>query len=147
MLYNNAYNIRLASNGDAMSDLQNSKGNETILIVDDEHMVRNMLIFYLKDFGYQIMTAEDGEEAIKIFKQHVDTIKAVIMDVVMPHKDGITAYGEMKKINPDANIFLISGNPNSLAQLEKSPTIPFIAKPFNPYDIADKIRASIDRTA
>jgi len=130
-----------------MNDLQLSKGNETILIVDDEHMVRNMLVFYLKDFGYQIMTAEDGEEAVNIFKQHVDTIKAVLMDVAMPDKDGITAYGEMKEINPDANIILISGNPNSRSLLEKTPHIPFIPKPFSPYDIANKIRISIDGTA
>jgi len=130
-----------------MNNLQHSKGDETILIVDDEHMVLNMLNFYLVDLGYNIMTAKDGEEAVNLYKQHIDTIKAVIMDVVMPNKDGIEAYEDLKKINPDANIFLMSGNPNSRSLFDKSPDIQFIPKPFNPYDIANKIRTSIDGIA
>ncbi len=127
-----------------MNNLHKSKGNETILVVDDEQMVLKFVEFYLKDLGYNIMTAKDGEEAVNLYKQHIDTIKAVIMDVVMPNKDGIVAYEDLKKINPDANIFLMSGNPNSRSLFDKLPDIPFIPKPFNPYDIAIKIRTSID---
>jgi len=129
-----------------MASLLDYKGNETILVVDDEFMIRDFLTCLLEDLGYKVMISEDGEDAVNRYKQHHDSIKAVIMDVMMPKKDGITAYWEIKEIKADANILLVSGFDNSTFP-HKFTNLPIIPKPFKPEEIVKKIRTTIDGTA
>ena len=131
-----------------MERFQIYKGNETILVVDDESIVRNLIKVFLKDLGYKVITAVNGEDAVNKFTQHIDTIKVVVMDVVMPIKDGITAYREIKEIKPDAYIFLLSGYQNSHPLLaNKPPEIQIIPKPCRPVDIVKRIRTALEGTA
>jgi len=66
------------------------KGSETILLVDDEKQLRDMLSDFLGSYGYNVIIAEDGQDAIEKFEQNIADIQLVIMDVVMPRKDGIS---------------------------------------------------------
>jgi CheY-like chemotaxis protein len=83
--------------------------NELILIVDDEVLIRQVTQRTLEAFGYQVLTAEDGIEAIACYAQHSTEIRAVLMDMVMPNMDGVTAIKTLRKINPDVNIIVTSG--------------------------------------
>jgi len=86
------------------------KGNETIMVVDDEEPVRNMLSKFLFSLGYNVLTAEDGQAAVDKFTEHSESVKAIVMDVDMPRKDGITASIEIKTLKQDTSIVLISGH-------------------------------------
>ncbi len=85
------------------------KGEGTILVVDDEDLVRSTASSILKKCGYKVLTASDGVTGVEMYAQNKDEITAVLMDLVMPRKSGEKAYIEMKKINPDIKVLLSSG--------------------------------------
>ena len=118
------------------------KGNETILLVDDEEQLRKMLSSILTKCGYTVILAEDGNDAIEKYHQHIGTVNLVILDVVMPRKDGISTYNEIKLLRPDAKILLTSGyQPTTLSNPDD---IQIIQKPFSPIEIIKRIRATLD---
>lgn len=117
-------------------------GTETILVVDDEEPLRNMLSSVLKNFGYEVIDAVDGVDAVEKYSQYRDRIDFVLTDIMMPRKDGISTYIDIKSINPDARIMFMSGFVPSDMNVEKN--IPIITKPFKPLDIALKIRSILD---
>ena len=81
----------------------------TILLVDDEHNLREMISEYLCDMGYAVHQAADGNEAMDLFRTHCDSIDLVITDLGMPLMDGEELFKELKKIKPDAKIIVSSG--------------------------------------
>lgn len=118
------------------------KGSETILIADDEKQLRDMLASFLVNYGYKVILAEDGQEAIEKYKQHIGIVNLIIMDVVMPRKDGISTYKEIKGLQPDVIIFLTSGYQSNY--LSKSDDFQIIQKPFSPVEIIKRIRTALD---
>ena len=110
------------------SEFSNYGGTETVLIVDDDKLVLNLLSNFFGEYGYNVITAGDGEEAVDVYIQNVDTIHLVLMDIIMPRKDGIAASVEMTKHNPNAIIYFMSGySPDTYNGLiDKN----FIKKPF-----------------
>lgn len=126
-----------------MKELYNEyNGDETVLFVDDDVQVIEMMSDILSACGYDVIKASDGVEAIEKYKLKVNDIKIVIMDIVMPRKDGITAYHEMMQINPDADVILISGFHDG--QLALSEKLKVVQKPFSPVDILKYIRSTLD---
>ncbi|MDD3502183.1 MAG: response regulator, partial [Candidatus Cloacimonetes bacterium] len=85
------------------------KGEGTILVVDDEPLVRRISSEMLTAMGYKVMTANNGEEAINIYKDNAQDIDMIILDMVMPKKSGKDAYMEIRKINPEVKVILSSG--------------------------------------
>lgn len=86
------------------------KGNETaILIVDDEPSICKMSETLLKSYGYRVLTARNGIEAIALFTENKDKIDVILMDLLMPSMDGTSAIEELKKINPQVKIVVTSG--------------------------------------
>lgn len=81
----------------------------TILVVDDEEPVRNLCKAMVEHFGYRVITAVDGEDALEVFQEHADEIVCVILDLTMPRMDGIAAYRELRRICPDLKVILSSG--------------------------------------
>ena len=120
------------------------KGNETIMVVDDEEPVRSMLSRFLVRLGYNVLTAEDGQVAVDKFTEHSESVKAIVMDVDMPRKDGITASLEIKTLKQDTSIVLISGH---ITHERETPNLPMISKPFMMKDVVMKIRESLDGSA
>jgi PAS domain S-box-containing protein len=80
-----------------------------ILIADDEDMVRDLCRSMVERLGYKVITAKDGEEAVKIFHEHADGIVCVILDLTMPKLDGLAAYDELRRIKPDVKVIISSG--------------------------------------
>jgi two-component system, cell cycle sensor histidine kinase and response regulator CckA len=85
------------------------KGNETILLVEDEEMVRNLGKETLEQSGYKILTASDGQEAVEVYEKEKDNISLVILDIIMPRMDGKQCLQEILRINPNAKILVSSG--------------------------------------
>lgn len=80
-----------------------------ILVVDDEEVVRWGLVETLESLGYQTLEAGDGEEGVQRYREHRDTVDLVLMDMIMPKRDGRQALQAIREINPQARVMLISG--------------------------------------
>jgi two-component system, cell cycle sensor histidine kinase and response regulator CckA len=95
------------------ADSENSKlltgHQELILIVDDEPFIRQVVQTVLEAHNYKTLTANDGIEAIALYAQHKDEIGAVLMDIMMPSMDGLTALRTLQKLNPQVRAIASSG--------------------------------------
>ncbi|MFK7865660.1 MAG: response regulator [Pseudohongiellaceae bacterium] len=80
-----------------------------ILVVDDEKLVQDVLVATLENAGYITLQANDGEEAISIFKREADTLDCVLLDLSMPKLDGEEVFRELQRIKPGAKVILCSG--------------------------------------
>jgi two-component system cell cycle sensor histidine kinase/response regulator CckA len=105
----------------------------TLLIVDDEVSIREIIVLVLEQAGYRCLQAENGQEALEIFRQHQSELGGIITDVNMPELNGISLVREIRNIAPDFKIILSSG---SLGVAEKRIAADlgvsaFIAKPWN----------------
>jgi two-component system, cell cycle sensor histidine kinase and response regulator CckA len=115
-------------------------GSGTVLLVEDETMVRAVAERALTRHGYTVLTAENGEAALEILARE-DKIDLMISDVVMPTMDGPTTVRHARKTHPDLPILFISGYAEE--QLRKSidiPNVSFLAKPFSVQQLAETVR-------
>lgn len=87
--------------------------------------------------GYHVEMARDGVEAVSKYIEHMETIALVVMDVTMPHKDGITASYEIKDLNPDAAILFMSAYTEM--PLDQIPNVDFIKKPMSCSELSQKV--------
>jgi len=123
-----------------------SRGSGTVLFVDDEEMIIDVGTKMVEAFGYEVLTARDGKEAIEIYKVKRDRIDMVILDMIMPGLGGGETYDRLKEINPDIKVLLssgysIDGQANEI--LERG-CDGFIQKPFNMNQLSRKIREILD---
>ncbi len=85
------------------------KEGKTILLVDDDWLIRKTICTYLEEMSHTVLVAEDGENAISQYNQHKDVVSLVILDLVLPGMDGTEVYEALKKINPEVRVLFISG--------------------------------------
>jgi PAS domain S-box-containing protein len=123
------------------------KGNETILLVDDEEYVRDVAKRQLQRLGYKAVTASDGREAIDIYKKKKKKIDLVLLDMVMPNLAGKETYRELKNIDPDIKVVLISGfsQNDKATQTLKEGALAFIQKPFKLYELSKALAKALKR--
>jgi len=128
------------------AELPNKGGNETILLVDDEETIRKPGEVLLSDFGYKVITASDGEEALTIYSKKDKEIGLVILDLIMPGMGGILCLQELVKINPLAKVIIASGYSISESEKEviKAKAKGFIRKPYNVREMLNFIREVLD---
>lgn len=121
-------------------------GTETILLVDDEPMIREVGEGILKRLGYSVFLASGGSEALQILKDHIKEIDIIILDMVMPGMNGQEVYEKIRQISPDARVLLSSGySINGRAEeIMKNGCDGFIQKPFNMAHISRKLREILD---
>jgi PAS domain S-box-containing protein len=117
-------------------------GTETILVAEDEELVRHFLSKMLVNAGYSVIIAEDGEAAVERFRENCDSISLVISDVIMPKKSGREMYDEICGIKPDTKVLFISGYSKDMMEKKGmvGEYIHFISKPFAKKDLLDKTR-------
>ena len=122
-------------------------GSETILLAEDDDDLRKLIKQVLEDFGYTVLAAADGDEAVGLFREHHDAINLLLLDVIMPKKNGREAYTEMQKIEPAVKALFTSGYTADIIHkqglLEKG--LEFILKPVSPYRAAEKVREVLDK--
>jgi PAS domain S-box-containing protein len=106
---------------------------ELILIVDDEAPIRKMVKTSLEEYNYRTLTANDGIEAIALYTKHKNEIDVVLMDLMMPAMDGLTAIRRLKKIDPQLKIIIASGLDlnRSLLEATKMGVQAFLSKSYS----------------
>jgi hypothetical protein len=108
----------------------NGKG-ETILVVDDEKAIREITRITLEAYGYKVLIAEDGMEAVAVYAPNAENIKLVILDMMMPNLDGQTTAKILYKINPSIKIISTSGFISNGKTAEGLGVKAFLTKPYN----------------
>jgi two-component system, cell cycle sensor histidine kinase and response regulator CckA len=113
---------------------------ELILVVDDEFSIRETLKIILETQNYKVLTAKDGVEAIAIYAQHQQDIKAILLDMMMPSMDGFTAIPILQQLNPHAKIIACSGSSNRESLPSSAATKAFLSKPFTAEDLLNTVQ-------
>lgn len=118
------------------------RGQETVLFVDDEQTIIEVMQDILEALGYRVLTANSGEEAVTIYNSMKGKIDLVILDVIMPGMGGMETFEAIKAINPDVKVILSSGySVNHVAkEIMERGCRAFIQKPFNIETISKKVR-------
>jgi two-component system, cell cycle sensor histidine kinase and response regulator CckA len=122
-------------------------GTETILVAEDNTDLRILMKDVLSRGGYTVIDAVDGEDAIQRFTEHKDSIDLLILDVVMPRKNGKAVAEEIRKIRPGAKVLFTSGYTGDVV-LDKgihNEAVDFLKKPLPPEEMLRKIREVLDR--
>jgi len=122
------------------------RGTETVLVVEDEEQVRELLQRILEANGYHVLAAAEGEEALTLARQHKRPIQMMVTDVVMPKMNGKKLATFMLKQRPEMKVLYMSGYTDEAivhhGVLE--PGTPFLEKPFTPETLSRKLREILD---
>jgi len=121
-------------------------GTETILVVEDDPVVRQVIRDILEAYGYQVLEAVDGSEAAPVFRENSKRIGLVICDWIMPKKKGREVFAEIRAISATIPFLFISGYPGSYIFEKEGFGEPatFLAKPVNPNELLTRIRVVLD---
>ena len=132
----------------AMDQLPPPVGSETVLVVEDEPAVQQLMEDILKHGGYDVILAGNGREAVQLFADNHTRVKMVIMDLIMPLMGGKEASREMQKIAPDVRILFCSGYPPDVLKRkgDLGQDAECIVKPVLPRQLLKKVREVLDRT-
>jgi len=122
------------------------EGNETVLLAEDEAMVRGLTAKILEKAGYRVIPARDGEDALTIFEERGDEIDLVLLDVIMPKKSGPMVREEIKRKRPDMGFLFMSGysadEVHSSHLLQEG--IPLLQKPYASAELLRAVRGLLD---
>jgi PAS domain S-box-containing protein len=119
---------------------------ELILVVDDEAAIRQIAETSLQDYNYKTITASDGVEAIALYAQHKHDISVVLMDLLMPSLDGLTAIRALKRLNPQVKIIAMSGfaSNTQLAEAADLDIETFLLKPYTLRELLTSLHSAIN---
>jgi CheY-like chemotaxis protein len=130
----------------AVAEEPPGRGSETILLAEDDKMVRDMIVRMLENFGYTVITAIDGEDAVQQFARNRDRIGLLLFDLIMPKKTGKDAYDEIREMRPDIKVIFQSGyDPDMVRRktlLEQN--VPVLYKPVPMAALLKKLRSVLD---
>lgn len=121
-------------------------GTETVLVADDDEAVRSSLKLILQEYGYTVIMAGDGVEAIEKFMENKEKIQLLVLDVVMPGKKGKEVYAKIKKVMPDIKTIFTSGYTEDIIHTKDiiEQDLNFISKPISPNNLLRKVREVLD---
>lgn len=119
-----------------------NSGSETILLVEDEPAVRQLFAQALVRAGYRVLEARNGQEALKVFDQHDDSIDLLLTDMRMPYMGGAELAQQLRSRRFSLKLLCISGYPDGDASEFGAD---FLAKPFSRDDLLLKVREVLDR--
>ena len=146
------FNIYLPASDDKVSnDIEVSSdlltGNEKILLVDDEVATIQVEELMLKQLGYSVLTALSGREAVALYKDNLTDLDLVALDMIMPEMNGKETYEELRKINADVKVLLVSGYSlnKQIEELMAMGCDGFIQKPFDILKLSQTLREVLDK--
>ncbi|MFT5197280.1 MAG: two-component system cell cycle sensor histidine kinase/response regulator CckA, partial [Candidatus Promineifilaceae bacterium] len=124
------------------------KGSETVLLVEDDDGVRELVLDVLQLYGYTVLIAKSGTEALNLFEQHGEHIGILLIDVIMPRMSGKILAQHLSQLRPDVKILYMSGYTDDVIASHGvfEPGVEFLSKPFGPKTLARKIRQVLDRS-
>lgn len=123
------------------------QGTETVLLAEDDNTVRGLARSLLEKYGYKVIEAVDGEDAVEKFAKNRGAISLLLLDVVMPRKNGKEAYESIKKFSPDVKVIFVSGYPRETLRdkVNIGDDLEIIAKPVSPAQLMKKVREVLDK--
>ena len=123
------------------------KEMETVLLVDDEVVIINVVKAILEGMGYNVLIARCGEEAIEVYKKNGQEIDLVLLDMSMPFMGGSETYDSLKEVNPDVKVLLTSGYSidGQAAEILERGCDGFIEKPFTINELSQKLRGVLEK--
>jgi CheY-like chemotaxis protein len=126
---------------------QSARGSETILLAEDDETVRDMARSLLESFGYKVITAVDGEEAVQKFRENRKQIRLLLFDVIMPKKNGLVAYDEIVEIKPGMKVIFASGYSTEAVHQKAlgNENIQSLSKPYLPSNLLAMVRSFLDK--
>jgi signal transduction histidine kinase/CheY-like chemotaxis protein len=130
------------SDRDAPADRDAWRGSGTVLVVDDEDIVREVAREMMGELGFDVVTASNGREGVELFAGRADEIAVVFLDLTMPEMGGAEALDEIRRIRPDAKVVLFSGyaEEDLKRQFVGKGAAGFIHKPFKIRDLIGVLR-------
>ena len=117
------------------------RGSETILVAEDDEMLRTLLGIALESCGYTVLAAAGGAEALQLAELHDGAVQLLISDVVMRGMDGFELADRLVAIHPELRVLLLSGYP---VDPELHGDVAFLQKPFRPSVLVARVRALLD---
>jgi two-component system, cell cycle sensor histidine kinase and response regulator CckA len=135
-----------AENRKSAPDLPLPRGNETILLAEDDSQTRRLSRMILENFGYRVIEAANGEEAVAQFTAHKDEIRIVLLDVIMPRKNGKEAFRLMEQIKPGTKVIFVSGYTADIFKKDEKfeEGINFLSKPILHKELLVTLRNLLD---
>ncbi len=126
--------------------LSAKKGSETILMAEDDEYLRNLNRAILEEYGYRVIVAQDGEEAVRLFSDNKNDVRLLVLDVIMPKKNGKDASDEIRKMAPSVKVLFTSGYTADFVGNKGiiEPGRFFLPKPASPTALLLKIREVLD---
>ena len=119
------------------------RGNETVLLVEDNDAVRDLARQALTGYGYRVLVAANGQQALRIASTHLQSLSLVVTDVVMPVMGGRELAARLAKMRRGLKVLFTSGYTNGTVKQEVPGTL-FLEKPFTPAMLAQKVREVLD---
>ncbi|MBE6378597.1 MAG: response regulator [Lentisphaerae bacterium] len=121
-------------------------GNETILIVDDHETIWDFLIDALSELGYSVLLAENGLDAVEIYRSNPEEIDLVLLDMIMPKAGGHQTFIQLKNIDPEVKVILSSGfvSEEEVSDLIEQGACGFLPKPHRLPVVLAEIRRVLD---
>ncbi len=137
--------LETAQGGDEKAPSRPSDPARTIMLVEDEEMLRGLGVLMLEGDGYRVLAAKDGVEAVEMFAEHADEIGLVLCDLGLPRLGGREVFLKMKEIKPNVRAIVASGylEPNMRSEILKAGVIDTVQKPYDFREMLEKIRAII----
>ena len=122
-------------------------GSETLLLAEDEASVRELSRNILEEYGYRVIVAEDGDDALQKFRENAGAIHCLILDIMMPKRNGKEVYDEISKQVPGMKVLFTSGYTQNLIHKKGilNAGIELITKPFSPNTFLRKVREVLDK--
>jgi len=136
------------------ANVEHDRTFQTVLVVDDEEMVRIIMVQVLQDNGYTVLEASDGLEALRIAKEHTGRIDLLLTDVKMPGMNGLELAARLLSNRPEMTVLYVSGHADSTRQIQLQegqfiiePGANFLHKPFSPDGLLQKVRHVMEHSA
>jgi DNA-binding NtrC family response regulator len=120
---------------------------ETVLLADDEAMLRRLVRRVLENRGFRVIEAGDGREAVDRFREHLDDIALVLLDVAMPQLGGLAALAQIRALDPGVPAILMSGLLEAEESALSEAHTEFLQKPYALDDVVWTIRKLVDEAA
>jgi PAS domain S-box-containing protein len=121
-------------------------GTETVLVAEDDEPVRALIVMLLSEAGYRVVSAVDGEDAVRKFMENRDQVQLLVLDVIMPKKNGTEAYEEIRAMKPEIKALYMSGYTADVFEKKNIPEqrLNLITKPVSPTELLKKVRTTLD---
>jgi PAS domain S-box-containing protein len=127
-------------------DMKDIGGTETVLIVEDDESLKKIAVKVLEKYGYTVLKAAEGGEALMIFEENKALIRLVVTDVVMPDMSGTELAERLRNMTPDLKVLFMSGytDDTTIHHGIQEKKIAFLEKPFTPEGLVRKVREILD---